>query len=1154
MSIALLTCTPPNFGDDPPPTPTDGPLILFPLAPELVAGSAFTFVADGGTPPYTFSVNGDGTIDPSSGKYTAPAIPSLDTVIVTDDEDEVAETSVVVHPSQLWVLPAGATIPAETGITFSGHGGTPPYTYVKVSGEGDIDADGVYSSPAETEAVIRVTDNAGVQITTHVFVLPPANPLTINPASALIETNVELVFSAGGGTGPYTFAKVSGVGGMVSATTYRSAAAGSAIVRVTDSAFHTADASITVNAPPPPLVVTPNGATVLLDGSQVFTASGGAPPYSFAVRGGGAGGTLTGSGSSRTYHAPHLIGSGSDAIMVTDNLSRTTTAVALLMEPPADLAITPPGPSILHDGSVSLIASGGTAPFGWAIIGGGGGSLSSSSGTSVTYVAPGVEDVVTVRLTDSESNHIDAIITVNPDPLSLSPASLIIQTGNLVTFTGAGGTSPYSYTKVSGVGGIDPSSGLYTSPVEGTAIVRVTDARARTQDASIIVDPPPLTLSPTSVTIQAGSSVSFTGAGGTPPYAYSKDWGVGGIHSSSGLYTSSTPGTAMVRVTDSRTPTGRTATASVTVAPPPAPPLELSPVSVNVETGSDQTFAASGGATPYAWDVVQGAPGGTITPSGVYTAPGTPGVYTARVTDSSSPVHEVRTATVNVYAPLVIEPHPTSVDAGAQLDFNASGGIPPLVFSVPPGARGTIVAGTGLYTAPGTAGADTVRVTDLQGKFTDWSFTVLDPAVWNTRQSIDASGRSGQYASLALDPAGVPQIVYWESQDDLLKLARWNGSTWTLSTIDDNHRGDEYASLALDPVTGRARVAWYDTDGNELAYRAWNGSGWDAEQIVDTSGDVGEYASIALDASGNPGIAYYDSTSSALKYAAWTGSSWDTETVDNAGSVGQYASLALDTSGNPRIAYYDATNSALKYAAWNGTWNIVTVDSGGTGTVGQYASLKLDGEDHPRIGYYDTTNTALKYAEWNGTSWDVTTVDSTGAVGQYASLALDPDDFHPHIAYYDSSTGNGNLKYAARTGSIWLVGTVDAGPGSNDVGTYASLAVDPVTRLDEDRLLRRDREGLVVHHGTVTDTKGGPAAALSFSPVTAPAPSDGRAPAAGRFSGSPPRSVPRGRRGRSRISSPAGSRPRRSRPRARPRRPRRASARRRARCTDRGSR
>ena len=627
--------------------------------------------------------------------------------------------------------------------------------------------------------------------------------------------------------------------------------------------------------------------------------------------------------------------------------------------------------------------------------------------------------------------HSDCNITVTPGPLAISPAAITIQVGTAVTFT-ATGADTYLFSKYSGVGTID-AGGVYSSPVEGTAVVRVTDNYDRTQDAAVTVNPPPLVLSPASITIQAGSAVTFTATGGTPAYTYSMQSGVGSIDPVSGEYTSSVTGSATVKVTDSKLPVHRSTTATVTVDPPPAPPLNLSPISVNVQTGSDQTFTATGGTTPYTWEVVEGAGGGTITSGGVYTAPGAPGFYTVRVTDLDA---TVRNAAVQVYLPLVITTTPASINAGATFDFNASGGIQPYVFSITPVDFGSIASGTGLYTAPGTSGIVTVRVTDSQDKAAEWSCPILDPATWGGRQSVDTAAKPGQYASLALDASGNPRIAYYDAQNKDLKYAAWNGSSWGTPVIVDS-TGDvgRYASLALD-ASGNPRIAYYVADNpkKDLRYAAWNGSAWVVTD-VDTAGDVGQYASLALDSSDNPRIAYYDFTNKDLKYAKWNGTSWEAEIVDSDGDVGQYASLALDDSGNPRIAYYDATNKDLKYAKWNGvSWVPETVDS--IGDVGQFASLKLDALDQPSIAFYDVTGKNLKLATYSG-SWNIATIDSTGDVGKYASLALDQVDSHPLIAYYDQT--NGNLRYAELHGTIWLTLTVDA---PSDVGQYASLALD----------------------------------------------------------------------------------------------------------------
>ncbi len=65
--------------------PGGGPVAISPLSVTVMVNAACTFTASGGTPPYRFSVvSGSGTIDAGTGVYTAPAVPSSDTIQVSD--------------------------------------------------------------------------------------------------------------------------------------------------------------------------------------------------------------------------------------------------------------------------------------------------------------------------------------------------------------------------------------------------------------------------------------------------------------------------------------------------------------------------------------------------------------------------------------------------------------------------------------------------------------------------------------------------------------------------------------------------------------------------------------------------------------------------------------------------------------------------------------------------------------------------------------------------------------------------------------------------------------------------------------------------------------------------------------------------------------
>jgi alpha-tubulin suppressor-like RCC1 family protein len=136
------------------------PLSISPLSIALAVNNTAPFSGVGGIPPYSFSlVSGSGSIDASTGLYTAPALSGTDTVRVTDSLGFTADAVITVNPA-LQISPATRSIPVNRNVTFSATGGVTPYTFSIASGGGSIDAGtGAYTSPATQQMVtVRVTD------------------------------------------------------------------------------------------------------------------------------------------------------------------------------------------------------------------------------------------------------------------------------------------------------------------------------------------------------------------------------------------------------------------------------------------------------------------------------------------------------------------------------------------------------------------------------------------------------------------------------------------------------------------------------------------------------------------------------------------------------------------------------------------------------------------------------------------------------------------------------------------------------------------------------------------------------------------------------------------------------------------------------------
>jgi len=188
---------------------------------------------------------------------------------------------------------------------------------------------------------------------------------------------------------------------------------------------------------------------------------------------------------------------------------------------------------------------------------------------------------------------------------------------------------------------------------------------------------------------------------------------------------------------------------------------------------------------------------------------------------------------------------------------------------------------------------------------------------------IRMSGGSWQIQSLAmadqwaesypflLGANDQPHLSYSKLEDGLMYATNVGGA-WGGMKVDT---GGAFISLALDPA-GLPHISYYDSGNKVLKHAVFNGSTWDI-QVVDNNGDVGKYTSMAIDANGNIHISYYDQTNASLKYALGFGGQWITGIIDRSepgGDLGLYTSLALDSAGNVHIAYYDKGYKRLKYA------------------------------------------------------------------------------------------------------------------------------------------------------------------------------------------------------------------------------------------------
>ncbi|MCI4669245.1 MAG: gliding motility-associated C-terminal domain-containing protein [Bacteroidia bacterium] len=743
------------------------------------ANGSIDMTLTGGTTPYTFAwSNGATTEDLSNltaGSYS---------VTVTDGNGcIITETIEISEPTVTTVQSLSTPVNCFGGqdgsLDVSVNGGTEPYSYSWSNGASTQDLQSVAAGIYD----LTITDGNGCITQQSFQVVEPLAPVSLtsilNEPTCYGSTNGSISVNTAGGTAPYSYQWITGSNTVLSADSANIQNIGSNTYRliITDANNCVFTDSFAINQPDSialEALATDVNCFGQSTGSIQITNNGGTQPYTYLWSNGA------------TSRNLNNIQAGSYQLTLTDGNGCSKSISSVIVQPDTSIYVEFQTQAVScfggQDGSISLNAFGGTAPYSYAWSNGSG-SANQSNLASGTY---------TVTITDAKGCMFVESISITQPPSPITAQELITAVScfeggdGSISIQTNGGTAPYSYQWTDSDGQVfNPDNSSINSLRAGTYFLRITDAKACSLEESYVVTQPDsirMIVNSSDISCFNGNdgSIQTFATGGNQPYTYS--WNNGSTASNLSLLAA---GTYELTLTDSK---GCSKESSITLNQPATAVLaEASKVDVSCFQGNDgrADVLANGGTAPYSYQWSRGD-------TDSYMADVSAGTYTVVVTDANGCTAQSGVVIDQPQSALLAsfsEQEDVSCFGGSDgsLSVSISGGVTPYTFQW---ADSLIQLSNPVEKLEGLrAGIYQARVEDGSGCVVEIDVRINQPELLTASlEKTNANCAEANDGSITVSVSGgtTPYSFIWEDGAFSQNRDGLNKGTYTVLISDDN--------------------------------------------------------------------------------------------------------------------------------------------------------------------------------------------------------------------------------------------------------------------------------------------------------------------------------------------------------------------------------